>query len=110
VPTDGARRPEVDVHRLMAAVLMDSIRILLGTGSAESRLRELDWILRRDRRYVFAFETICDGLGIDAPALRRRLLTRIDASLAVARPRATRRRRRAPARPDETRAFPDCPE
>jgi DNA-binding XRE family transcriptional regulator len=71
------------VRGLMVAVLEDSLTLLLkaaashrSSGSAAMR-RELAWIESTDRTYVFAFENVCDVLGIDVDAFRRQVRARI---------------------------------
>src|SRR5262245_65104485 len=72
-PAEGERR-------LLLAVLEDGIRTLLKhagatRGRAATLQREaLGWLLSTDRLDVFAFETICETLGIDADRLRARVL------------------------------------
>src|SRR5439155_1325718 len=64
---------------LMFAVLEDAITSYLTHARARTRRgRETfaevhDWVSSPDRRRLFAFETICDVLGIDAGSLRRAL-------------------------------------
>jgi len=64
---------------LMFAVLEDGITSYLTHARARTRRgREAfaevhDWVSSPDRRRLFAFETICDVLGIDAGSLRRAL-------------------------------------
>jgi DNA-binding XRE family transcriptional regulator len=81
----GARRhiEETGPRALMAAVLEQSVDLLLGAarshrtfGSTTMR-RELAWIESTDRTYVFAFENVCDVLGIDVDAFRRQVRARI---------------------------------
>jgi hypothetical protein len=64
---------------LMCAVLEDAIRCLMGQGYPGHSRRLLAsraraWIEARDHRWPFSFECICDALGIESSALRRRLL------------------------------------
>jgi hypothetical protein len=63
----------------MCAVLEDAIRCLTGQGyPGHSRrllaARARAWIVARDQRWPFSFECICEALGIEPSALRRRLL------------------------------------
>jgi hypothetical protein len=66
-------------QRLMLAVLVDAINILQnwrGNGSARKRgsfAEAQDWVLARGSNRPFSFENVCDGLGIEAEALRQRL-------------------------------------
>lgn len=65
-------------RRLMLAVLEDAIRtVLLAQRSGVSRkrlLRELAWLRSSNVSEPFAFESICDVLGLDASYLRSRLV------------------------------------
>jgi len=79
---------------LMLAVLEEAIQSYRATAFArDARSRQTfaearDWFASEDRTWLFAFESICDVLGIDAAWVRRRLREwRIDAA---------RRRRRTP--------------
>jgi len=64
---------------LMRAVLEDAIRCLIGEvgprhqrGALAAEARQ--WIEIADPRWPFSFENVCDGLGLNAANLRRRLL------------------------------------
>ena len=65
-------------RRLMLAVLEDSIRTVLlarRTGVPRKRLlRELAWLQSTSQTEPFAFESICDVLGLDPSYLRGRLV------------------------------------
>jgi hypothetical protein len=70
-----------DAHgerQLMLAVLEDAIRTLLlarRTGVPRKRLlRELAWLQSTSVTEPFAFESICDVLGLDPGYLRGRLM------------------------------------
>lgn len=66
-------------QRLMLAVLVDAINILQGwhrLGSARKRRAFAEagqWVNTRGTAYPFAFDSICDALGIDSDMLRARL-------------------------------------
>lgn len=66
-------------QRLMLAVLVDAINILQGwhrVGSARKRRAFAEagqWVNTRGTNYPFAFDSICDALGIDFDMLRERL-------------------------------------
>ena len=66
-------------RRLMLAVLEDAIRsLLLAKRSRITRKRamsELEWLQSTDVSEPFAFESICDVLGIDSGYLRQRLMS-----------------------------------
>src|SRR5207245_6718404 len=72
-------RPAAGQRALMRAVLEDSMRCLIGDvgprhqrGALAAEARQ--WIETADPRWPFSFENLCDGLGLDAANLRRRLL------------------------------------
>lgn len=62
----------------MLAVLEDAVRnVVLARHARLSNKRakqELAWVTSADRTDPFAFESICDALGIDPGWLRSRLL------------------------------------
>ena len=68
---------------LMQAVLDDGIRALLSTAAARNARtarrwhEELAWLTSRDCSQPFAFERLCDALGIEADVLRRRTLLEV---------------------------------
>jgi hypothetical protein len=72
--------PASGERRLLLAVLEDGIRTLLkyaraSHGRAFNLRREaLAWLTSQDRGDVFAFESICEALGIDSDRLRLRVL------------------------------------
>jgi len=77
VRTEGG--PAACERALMRAVLEDAIRCLVGEvgpphqrGALAAEARE--WIETADPRWPFSFENLCDGLGLEATNLRRRLL------------------------------------
>src|SRR6188474_1909154 len=57
-------------RRLLLAVLEDGIRTFLKHAQAT-----FGWMMAAEARDVFAFESICETLGINAERLRRRILT-----------------------------------
>lgn len=73
--------PACGERRLLLAVLEDGIRTLLKYarathGRAMNLKREaFSWLTAGDRGDVFAFESICEVLGIDAQRLRHRVLS-----------------------------------
>src|SRR2546426_927731 len=76
VRTEGG--PAGSERALMRAVLEDAIRCLVGEvgprhqrGALAAEARE--WIETADPRWPFSFENVCDGLGLEAANLRRRL-------------------------------------
>ena len=68
-------------RRLLLAVLEDGIRTFLKNAGARHgralnlRSEALAWLTNADRSDVFAFENICEALGIDPRRLRHRVLT-----------------------------------
>lgn len=66
-------------QRLMLAVLVDALNVLqnwqrVSTVRKRRAFTEAaQWVNMRGTRYAFSFDSICDALGIDAQALRRRL-------------------------------------
>jgi hypothetical protein len=75
----------IDVPRLMLAVLLDGLRTLLRDPSPRRRLEELRWVTSTERSYPFAFEPLCEALGIDPISLRRRLAPWVERSRHEAR-------------------------
>src|SRR5437773_9186321 len=111
VRTEGG--PAACERALMRAVLEDAIRCLVGEvgpphqrGALAAEARE--WIETADPRWPFSFENLCDGLGLEAGNLRRRLLRDArapalrDASAPTRQPgaRGVRPRRETPAEGD----------
>ena len=72
--------PACGERRLLLAVLEDGVRTFLKNaratqGRAFNLRREAHaWLTTEDRSDVFAFENICEALGIDASRLRQRVL------------------------------------
>jgi hypothetical protein len=68
--------------KLMFAVLEDAIRCFQDNVTAQSGTRRKlfedaeEWILERDRQWLFSFENICDALGLNPTYVRRRLIAR----------------------------------
>ena len=77
----GARAAPTGEQRLMLAVLCDAMHAYAAEQARRKRpvrLFELQqWFESRDRSYVFAFESVCDALGLDATYMRRRVLGRV---------------------------------
>ena len=75
----GMAYEELPERRLMVAVLEDAIRtLLLARRTAVPRkrlLRELAWVESTSQTEPFAFESICDVLGLDSGYLRQRLVS-----------------------------------
>jgi hypothetical protein len=70
-------------RRLRLAILEDALRYYCSyAGATERRARVLyedaaEWFASTDRSETFAFENVCDALGIDPDAIRRRLRNRV---------------------------------
>jgi hypothetical protein len=68
--------------KLMFAVLEDAIHCYLHHMNAKSRQRRIlfyevrDWMNSKNGKGVFAYETLCDALGIDPGRLRQVLQQR----------------------------------
>jgi hypothetical protein len=66
-------------QRMMVAVLELGIEDFLKHAAARDRLRQglftdaERWVESTDRSYLYAFETICDHLGLDVDYVRRGL-------------------------------------
>ena len=101
-------------RRLMVAVLVHALRSVFrdaerpGRGAIRRLRQDVRWLTSPDQSEVFAFERICEALGIDAGRLRGYVLGEIGAVLQLLE--ATPRRRRArvtlppPSAFDELRA------
>src|SRR5213594_1875605 len=83
--------PACGERRLLLAVLEDGIRTFLKNARATHgrafnlRREALTWLTTDDRSDVFAFENICEALGIDAGRLRQRVFGEAsDAELSAA--------------------------
>lgn len=76
--TVGTRHGSTGEQRLLMAVLCDAMHVYSAErarGKRPRRVRELrQWFESTDRSYVFAFESVCDALGVDAAYVRRRVL------------------------------------
>ena len=87
-----ARGPE---RSLLSALLFDGIQAYLNFitstgGRAVKRYQEaFAWVNTRDSEYVFSFESVCEGLGVDAEFLRLGLI-----NAAESLDSASKRRRR----------------
>ena len=64
---------EPGLHALMLAVLDNAIQSYCGP-IGRLRLEAEHWISARDGRSPFAFKTVCEVLGLDPDATRRRLV------------------------------------
>jgi hypothetical protein len=78
VSRSGAAK-DAALRRLMLAVLADAIGCLQvhfskPSRSNESRFHEAEEWIASDDEGPFSFNTVCEGLGLDADSLRKRLL------------------------------------
>jgi hypothetical protein len=93
-------------RRLLIAVLLHALRSLFrdaerpGRGAIRRLRQDLRWLTSPDRTELFAFERICEAIGIDAHRVRQHILGELGAAtqLLDAPPRR-QRRSRAPAPP-----------
>lgn len=82
--------PACGERRLLLAVLEDGIRTFLKYAPATHgrgfnlRREALTWLTTGDQVDVFAFESICETLGIDARRLRERVLAQAEAEASTA--------------------------
>jgi hypothetical protein len=67
--TRRAAQPEL---RLVAAVLQDALDCLRGTRGREF-LETRDWFLADRHDWPFSFANVCEELGLDPKAVRKRL-------------------------------------
>ena len=78
-PTRSNPNPDCGERALLRAVLQDAILCLTGQGvekheRAKVAAEAQRWIMSRSRRWLFAFESICDVLDINPEYLRDKLL------------------------------------
>ena len=87
-------------RRLMIAVLVHALRSLFrdagrpGRGALRRLRQDLRWITSPDRSDVFAFERICESIGIDGERVRQHVMKELGAvtQLLDAPPRSRRGR------------------
>jgi len=97
------RRDLTGEQRLMYAIIEDAVDVYLKHAAARDRRRQElfadaeRWLESTDRGWIYAFETICDYLGLHADNLRRGLRAR----------RARARGEVAPAAPEEPALVPE---
>ena len=83
---EAVRKPMEPAHperRLLRAVLSDAMATILkenrarGRRTVKMRREALAWVVSDDRSGTFAFERICETLGIHADRLRTRIFSTI---------------------------------
>ncbi len=93
-------------RRLMIAVLVHALRGLFrdaekpGRGALRRLRQDLKWLTSPDRSDLFAFERVCESIGLEPEPVRQHVLRELGAVtqlLAAAPPR--RRSRQAQPRP-----------
>ena len=85
---DARRRRESGERRLLVAILIDAMNIRQRRcrlrRNAPALQRETErWFASRERRWPFAFESICDTLELDAGRIRRLLADQEDRSTTL---------------------------
>ncbi len=75
------RRFHLDPERvLMLAVLQDAVMCFQENVTAKCKRKQTmhleaeEWVLNKDRSYLFSFENVCEALGYDANYMRDGLL------------------------------------
>lgn len=74
------RRPAESEMRLMFAILEDAVATIVAKHPAgverngRARREAIEWMMSEDRVHVFAFDNVCEAVGIDASRLRRGVL------------------------------------
>lgn len=75
------------VRALMSALLFDGVQAFLNystatSSSQKSRYREAyNWVMLKGDEYIFSYENVCEGLGVDPEYLRNGLLGACDADM-----------------------------
>lgn len=82
----GATSPE---RALMRALFQDAVLCLIGAAAPANERVQLaeearHWVRSRSRAWVFAFESVCDALGINPEYARGKLLAMADQYAAAA--------------------------
>jgi hypothetical protein len=86
------------IEALLARGRRTSRRQARSVGSRSAAAQAHQWFFDDDRQWPFAFRNICDLLGLDAQALRGRVLGELKERRREARPRST-----PPTRPPKGR-------
>jgi hypothetical protein len=85
----GRSNPARNHLRLMAAVLNDAVRVISKHRSPRRLREEMAWFTSCDRTAVFAFENVCEALGIDAARIRRHVIAQPGTVRTGAGPRSS---------------------
>ena len=99
-------------RRLMIAVLVHALRGVFrdaerpGRGALRRLRQDLRWLRSDDRSDVFAFERICESLGVDAERIRRRVTGELGPVLDLVDSPPRRRRRSRLVVPPDTLGEP----
>ena len=71
----GAKEPRTGEHRLMLAVLEDAVNIYCNPRNTRRGIRAVreieQWFASTDTSYPFAFERVCQALGLNIDYVRR---------------------------------------
>ncbi len=92
-------------RRLMIAVLAQALRSLFrdaerpGRGALRRLRQDLRWLVSPDRSDLFAYERICEAVGIDAHRVRQRILGELGTVTELLNAPPSRRRGRAIEQP-----------
>ena len=92
-------------RRLLIAVLANALRGLFrdaekpGRGAARRLRQDLRWLTSNDRAEIFAFERICEALGLDPARIRARILSDLGVQTVTAGLEPPPRRRQASLTP-----------
>lgn len=95
-------------RRLMIAVLLHALRSLFhdaerpGRGALRRLRQDLGWITSPDRSDVFAFERICEAIGIDSERVRQHVMNELGAVVQLLDAPPSPRRSRASRPPAYT--------
>jgi hypothetical protein len=98
----GSSGPDGE-RRLMIAVLAQALRSLFrdaerpGRGALRRLRQDLRWLTSPDRSEIFAFERICEAIGIDAHRVRQHVLGELGAVTQLLEVTPPRRRSRLDA-------------
>jgi hypothetical protein len=64
------------VRSLMSALLFDGVQAFLDCALSDPTCRKArtteaySWVMRRGTEYIFAFDSVCEALGLDAEYVR----------------------------------------